>query len=169
MTITIIIPTINAKPEWLSRALGSCSFADEILITKELGISKAVNNAVDLARCEWIGVMPDDDFYLPEIFKIVEKMVRSDADIIKFPCRQMLEETFLDGIYDTEEKTIYGSCFMRRKAFLDLGGYRGEIFQDQEIYNRARAEGFKVEYIPIAGGVFRWNKRSKQQRGANRC
>lgn len=170
MKTSIIIPTMNAKPEWLAKALGSCSFADEIIITRREGLTQAVNDAVNIARGRWIAILPDDDFFLPEIEKIVDRLSDSEADVVYFPCQHYIEEMPLEGLHDTDqEKTIYGSCFMKRETFISCGGYDGERCQDQRLFGKMREAGAQFEYVPIAGGVFRWNSHSKLQHAMGGC
>jgi glycosyltransferase involved in cell wall biosynthesis len=165
MMFSVIIPTIEAKQEWIAKALSSCLFADEIIITRERGLSQAVNNAVNLARGEWVSILPDDDFYLPEIGEAVYIAMKSLADVVYFPCKHWAEEVPLEGLHDTDKDgTIYGSCFMRRDSFLRAGGYDGGTkCMDARLFDRMKKMGMKFEYVPVAGGVFRWNSHSKLQ------
>ena len=173
MTISIIVPTKNAKPEWLSKAVGSCAFADEIIIRRDEGISVAVNRGVLQASGDYIAVLPDDDYYLPEIAEAVKEMQSGLYDVVHFPCRHQTEECEVEGLYDvspdiTLEQNIlgnrvFGSCFIKRTAWERLGGYAGDICMDWDLWNRALAIGMKFKYVPVPCAVFRWNKHSRLQ------
>jgi glycosyltransferase involved in cell wall biosynthesis len=173
MKITVIIPTINAKKEWLTRAFESCSFADEVIVTKEKGLSAAVNNAVRRSLGDFLSILPDDDFFLPEIEQIAEIARASKSDIIHFPCKHWNEEQEVPGLFDVspgitcEENLkgnkIFGSSFIHKDVFNFLNGYNGDVCMDWDLFNKALRMGAKFQYVDIPGAVFRWNTRSRLQ------
>jgi glycosyltransferase involved in cell wall biosynthesis len=173
VSISIIIPTKNAHQPWLEKALGSCSFADEIIIRRDEGLAGAINRGVLYSSGDYIAILPDDDYFLWDIREVVKVVNTGEFDIVHFPCLHQVEEGIPQGLYDaspdiTLEQNIignkvFGSSFIRRSAWEMLGGYQGDICMDWDLYNRALVSRMKFKYVPVASAVFRWNKHSLLQ------
>jgi glycosyltransferase involved in cell wall biosynthesis len=173
MTISIVMPTKNAHLPWLQKAIGSCCFADEIIIRRDNGLSIAVNLGVIQSSGDYIAILPDDDYFLEGINDAVEIVKTGEFDFVHFPCKHQIEEGDPSGLFDVSpdvtleqnlcSNRIFGSSFIKRSAWDRLGGYNGDICMDWDLFNRALAIGMKFKYSPTAGAVFRWNKRSALQ------
>jgi len=171
MKTTIIIPTLNAHEPWFLKAVASCAFADEIIITRKDGLTNAVNDAAIQASGDYIAVLPDDDYFLPEINEAIKNI---DGDIWHFPCRHQIEDGEISAeLFDvspgiTKEENlrqnrVHGSSFIKKNVFRFLGGYQGDICMDAHLWNRALTMGSKFVYYPGPCVVFRWNKHSMLQ------
>jgi glycosyltransferase involved in cell wall biosynthesis len=185
MKTTVIIPTLNAHEPWLLKAVASCAFADEIIITKRAGLTAAVNEAVAKASGDYIAILPDDDYFLPAVERaldIINKYIGLKSlmpQVIHFPCQHQDEEGEPYGLFDVspaitaeenrKKNVVHGSSFISKDMFLSLGGYRGTICMDADLWNRALDAGASFVFYPEPCVVFRWNKHSQLQEQAFGC
>ena len=176
--VSIIIPTFSAHEPWFLKAVASCSFADEIIITRMEGLTAAINEAVTKVRNDYFAILPDDDYFLPEVEKALETLTNIDG-VLHFPCRHQVEDGEIsDELFDVSpdidvamksgRNQVVGSAFMRKDLFLELGGYFGEVCMDAYIWHKAYEKGEVFNYYPEPCVVFRWNKHSALQRKTGR-
>lgn len=142
------------------------------------GLSDVVNEAVEKhITGDYFSILPDDDFYTAGIRQIVEHVKEGGFDIFYFPSKHLIEDEVVGGLFDNspgvtfeqnvEQNRITGSAFIKKDAFLFLGGYKGDICMDWDLYNRALKSGMAFEYLDIPGVFFRFNNHSRLQKKAN--
>jgi len=139
------------------------------------GLTDTINQAVkEHITGNYFSILPDDDFYLPGMETIIDIVKASYADVFYFPSKNFINNEPCAGIFDDNPKVTYeknfiknqitGSAFIRKHAFIFLEGYKGDICQDWDLWNRALKSNLLFEYIDIPGIAFRFNDHSRLQK-----
>lgn len=116
------------------------------------GYSAAMNNGLDVAAGEWIGIVEPDDWIEPEMYEtLITKAVETGADIAKSDFNQIVDE----------RKT--GAYLVRymKAAPLDLGsaeesaqliGEHASIWT--AVYRRSMIEEHRIRFVPAPGAAW---------------
>lgn len=125
MKISVLIPTLNPKKEYLQQALSSIpdnvnevilagtgfiledydlpKNADVLSVNIPLGLTETINTVVDkYLTGDFFSILPDDDFYTEHIEKIVDRLPDSPAEVVYFPSRHFIGDAEQPGLFDND-------------------------------------------------------------------
>lgn len=150
-----------------------------------LGMFGNWNRCIQLAPCDWISILHDDDLLVSNCFQKWEILLKLLQDpkaayikshwipfgnISEVQSRKHKRNRYLrkliklskwDFLYSTNIG-IFGmptaGTLLRRQAFIDIGGYNNEYYPSDDAFipYRLFSNGYHVFYTPISLGYYRY-------------
>jgi hypothetical protein len=164
--VTVVIPFKNGGNEaWLKQAIVSLPPKIKYLVARNDGeLAEALNSAVEQADAEYVFRLDADDTLRPGCIEFLRAMVW-DVDVT-YPSLLITDqfgkvmERRKAAAYDSNRlfvnNYIPGCALMRRKVFLEVGGYRDMPFlEDWDLWVRMAKEGKSFKGVKEALYVYR--------------
>jgi GT2 family glycosyltransferase len=134
------------------------------------GISAASNEALELARGEWIGLLDHDDFLEPDALFQVVKLLQAhpDADLIYSDEDKLTENGFeapslkpdwSPDFFLSYNYVCHFTC-LRRALAVKVGGFRPEYdgAQDYDLFLRVSERTDRIQHVPRV--LYHWRRSS---------
>lgn len=134
----------------------SCQIPVRILSGKRLNIAQGFNEAIRVARTEYVAITGIGNTYAEDCFELLSKaLLENDVDFTYPPVRGLIDNaftreycrTFLYGDAGKDDRTSLNHGVLIKKAVLEVVGYFYEHFfyagEDSEFYALAYEHGFK--------------------------
>lgn len=162
----------NPKKEWIEQAWYSAMglFDEYILVddaslepipnatvrhTENKGCRDSRNTGIELCKGEWITSLDDDDeFIRPNVEKLKEFALTTDADIIHFPIEFFgitngiwAVNPNLANIYQNNE--VPSNSWFRKSVWEKLKGFQVKSAEDWDFWARAYKHQLKFAYFPM--------------------
>ncbi len=134
-----------------------------VIAQDALGVAAARNAGLAASRGEFLAVMDADDISLPQRLEVQVRFLRGNADVAvvgswfqeidptgavgrvvpPVPCAAAVRaELFVRC------PIAHGTVLARRRVLVDVGGYRGDGFEDYDLWCRIAAAGWKITNLP---------------------
>lgn len=160
----------NPRPEWQQASLNSAKgLFDEYIIVDDgsdpplkdatvrqenLGCASARNTGNALCTGEWVTSLDDDDEFIPaHVIALKEIALKTDADILHFPCEFFGNisglwglNPNLAGLYHSNQ--IPSNSWYRKSVWDKLGGFKNVRGEDWDFWARAWKHKLKFQFFP---------------------
>lgn len=151
MRISVLIPTLNPKKEYLQQAIDSIpASVDEIVLagsgfnTSDYkfrpgstvvlfnttdGLKETINRAIleDRLTGDYFSILPDDDFYTEAIEGIIENVKDGCADVVNFAMLHCNENGMLPDVHCSDENVTFEKNYERNaingSAFINTNSF----------------------------------------------
>ncbi|HZM05150.1 MAG TPA: glycosyltransferase [Candidatus Saccharimonadales bacterium] len=151
---------------------------------KNLGLAGCWNNCIERSRGEWVHILHQDDWVLPEFYARFEALIQAvpgldaaysrhffaDADghwtaISSLEMRIAGELKGFDKMIATWQQAQCAAVIVKCTAYERLGGYRSDLpyVLDWEMWCRIAASG-RWGYVPQPGAAYRSHPQSETER-----
>lgn len=178
MTVTVIIPAIPSRPEFLSRAMSSVALQtrqpDKLIVrfaTDRKGAPDQRDDMLTMVDTEYVAPLDDDDWLFPHHLEtLLEVADRESADLV-YPWFEVKGGTdpfpqFEGKPWDNAEPhQIPITALFRTRSVRDLGGwteawdtfdpecpgqdeYGNRAGEDYALVKRMAAAGMKIVHVP---------------------
>lgn len=156
--------------------LAKCDPRIRLLARPHRGVAEAANEAIRECRSDLVARMDADDVSLPERLEaqVALALARPELTVIGCLIECFPRETMSDGMSRfeawlnrliehediareayVESPLVNPSVLVRRRAVLDIGGYRdGPLPEDYDLWLRGLAAGWRLAKVPRV--LFRW-------------
>lgn len=164
--ITVITPTLGERPDWLNLVIQDIKNQTVKPIEHIIRVNVnnensyvSLNNAIKLARTEWVAICCDDDRFYPTHLETMLKMALN-ADLVYSGNKRIGD---MDGKcnYAHNSKLLQKSNYitnpMIRKTVFDVtGGYGIEVINEDHLYYKKLD---KLGYRIVGTNVITWEYR----------
>jgi glycosyltransferase involved in cell wall biosynthesis len=151
---------------------------------KNLGLAGCWNTCIERSRGQWVHILHQDDWVLPEFYKRFESLIKAAPKIEAAFARYILadadghwktlgvlefklagEFNGFDKLIATRQRIQCAAAVVKRSAYERLGGYRGDLpyVLDREMWCRLAASS-RWGYVPQPGAVYRQHPQSETER-----
>ncbi len=134
-------------------------------LSQNVGLGKALNEGIKVARNEWLFRMDTDDICYPERFAKQVEYIDKNPDVVLFSCQiaefdqdpqqiisiRQVPTTHEEIIAFNKKRSAFNHMtVVYRKSILEkVGGYQHHLFlEDYNLWNRIIATGKKVGNLP---------------------
>jgi GT2 family glycosyltransferase len=155
--------------------------------TKNLGLAGCWNTCIERSRGEWVHILHQDDWVLPEFYARFEALINAAPDIDAAFTRNLnadadghwtsigpLIDPLMRSAGEFKNFNVYvaawvpmqcAAAVVKRSTYERLGGYRNDIpyVLDWEMWCRIAANG-RWGYVPQTGAVYRQHDKSQTTR-----
>jgi len=180
--ISLVLASYNPNISMINQALKDCDLFDEAILHinhKELpkgiivpknckviykeercSVEEALNDAIQLAKGEWILPFTDDDHFHPENLKFLFEFIKNnyaDYDVVHYPIwagneksgwRKWGDEREIDFNKLLEGNYLPFSSVYRKSVWESVGGYKHEMpFSDWYFWLEVVRQNYKFYYL----------------------
>lgn len=134
---------------------------DNLIVSEDMGMYYALNDAIEAASGKYVGILHSDDFYCNSnvLSDVLSDLENSDVDVVHYDgifiseesesCKYEPYYSTHSTILDTPRSILHPACFVKKDALLRCGLYdvRYKSASDYDLMIKLKLRGASYEHF----------------------